>query len=238
MSPNPSPNPSPYPPFSPAEARAARARIGLTVHQVAAHMAQLGLDRGYGAVLAWESGAAAPTEPELFALADALWCPVAVLMARRPVTLREHRLARQFTPDRLALRIGMAPEAYALAEREHRWSGDDRQTLLLADALGMGPEEVRALVARTSELDRLLRQAVEGRWKQYVDPLARLAEADRAGVGRALRTLHQEYARFNERYLGHLVARSGDERLREVAADRAAWLRALPDRFRHLAAGG
>ncbi len=228
----------PTPPFSPVEARAARLRLGMTPAQVVAAMSQLGVDRPPEAVHAWEAGAVPPSEPELFALADALWCPVAVLMAVRPAALREHRLSRGFTAERLALRIGMDPDAYARAEAEHRWPGNDRQTLLLADALGLGSEELLDVLDRDNELVGLLRQAVEGRWKAHVTTLAHLAQADERRVARALKALHREYTRFDERYMGHLVARSGDARLREIAADRAAWLRALPDRFRSLTGTG
>ncbi|GAA0288744.1 helix-turn-helix transcriptional regulator [Streptomyces polychromogenes] len=224
------------PPFSPAEARAARLRLGMTPAQAAAAMAQLGLDRPPEAVQAWEAGTHAPSEPELLALADALWCPVAVLMAVRPATLREHRLARGFTAERLALRIGMDPYAYARAEAEHRWAGTDHQTLLLADALGLPSEDLLDLLDRDGELVGLLRQAVEGRWKAHAAHLAFLVQADERRVARALKALHREYTRFDERYMGHLVARNDDARLREIAAERAAWLRSLPDRFRSLTA--
>ncbi|MBT2439184.1 helix-turn-helix transcriptional regulator [Streptomyces sp. ISL-36] len=223
-----------HPPFSPDQARAARLRIGLTPDQVAAAMSQLGLHRPVEAVLAWESGAVAPSEAELFALADALWCPIPTLMALRPRSLREHRLARRFSAERLALRIGMDPHDYARAENDHRWSGTDRQTLLLADALDLEPEELLRVIGRAGELDGLLRQAVEGRWKQHTVPLARLVDAPERRVAQALRTLHQEYAHFNERYMGHLVARSDHARLREIATERAGWLHALSDRFLHL----
>ncbi|MFC8272064.1 hypothetical protein ACFUJR_05850 [Streptomyces sp. NPDC057271] len=53
-------------------------------------------------------------------------------------------------------------------------------------------------------------------------------------MAQALRTLHQEYAHFNERYMGHLVARSDDVRLKEIVTERAGWLHALSDRFLHL----
>ncbi|MEV7614289.1 helix-turn-helix transcriptional regulator [Streptomyces sp. NPDC089799] len=226
------------PPFSPTEARAARLRVGMSPDQVVAAMAQLGMDRPPEAVHAWESGTVAPSEIELFALADALWCPVQALMARVPSTLREHRLARQFTADRLAQRIGMDPYDYARAEAEHRWFGNDRQTLMLADALGMRVDDLLGLVERGAELVSLLHEAVEGRWKSYVAPLAELARADDRAVAQALRTLHREYSLFNERYMGHLVARSGDVRLKEIAVERARWLRDLPERFRLMAAHG
>lgn len=219
------------PPFSPAEAQAARLRIGLTHHHISAHMAQLGVRRPPEAVVAWESGAAAPSETELFALADALWCPVPVLMALIPRTLREHRLARQFTQERLAQRIGMDVQEYTNAEIVHRWTGTDHQTLLLADTLGLQPDELLRIIGHAAKLVDLLRQAVEGRWKAQLTALARIAGADERRVAHALRTLHQEHARFNERYMGHLVARSENARVKEVATERAQWLHALPDRF-------
>ncbi|MEV4946499.1 helix-turn-helix transcriptional regulator [Streptomyces sp. NPDC053755] len=227
-----------HPPFSPAQARAARLRIGLTPEQVTAALAQLGVRRPVDAVTAWESGAVAPSEGELFALADALWCPVPTLMALRPRSLREHRLARGLSAERLALRIGMPVPDYVRTEADHRWSGTDVQTVLLADALGLEPDELVRVIGRAGELDGLLRQAVEGRWKQHTASLARLVDAPERGVARALRTLHQEYARFGERYRGHLVARSDDARLKEIATERAGWLRALPDRFLHLVGHG
>ncbi|MEU0403061.1 transcriptional regulator [Streptomyces sp. NPDC006197] len=226
----------PTPPFSPAQARAARLRIGLTHEQVVVGMAQLGLYRSVEALVSWESGAVAPSEVELFALASALWCPVPVLMDLKPRSLREHRLARQFSAERLALRIGMDVHDYARAESDHRWSGTDRQALLLADALGLEPSELLRAIGQAGDLDGRLRQAVEGRWKQHATPLARLVGAPERTVARALRTLHQEYARFNERYMGHLVARSDSARLKEIATERTEWLHALSDRFLHLVA--
>ncbi|MFF7177215.1 transcriptional regulator [Streptomyces sp. NPDC008121] len=223
-----------HPPFSPAQARAARLRIGLTPEQVVAAMAQLGVRRPAEAVTAWESGTAPPSETELFALADAVWCPVPTLMAVRPRSLREHRLARRFSAERLALRIGMAASAYLRAETDHHWSGTDVQTVLLADALDLEPDELLRVIGRAGALDGLLRQAVEGRWKQHTTALARLVDAPERSVAEALRTLHQEYARFGERYRGHLVARSDDARLKEIAGERAGWLHALPDRFLRL----
>lgn len=223
-----------HPPFSPAQARAARLRIGLTPEQVTAAMGQLGVIRAVETPLWWEAGTVAPTESELFALADALWCPVPVLMDLQPRSLREHRLARQFTAERLARRIGMDPPTYTRAERDHRWQGTDRQTLMLAEALGLEPDRLLRVINQAGELDELLRQAVEGRWKQYTTPLARLAGVPERTTAKALRTLHQEYAAFHERYMGHLVARSDDARLKEIATERAAWLHTLADRFLRL----
>ncbi|WP_406368255.1 hypothetical protein [Streptomyces sp. NBC_01546] len=128
----------------------------------------------------------------------------------------------------------MDPYAYARAEAEHQWSGTDRQTVLLADALGLRSEDLLDLIGRGRELVDVLRQAVEGRWESQVASLAYLAQADERLVAHALRTLHGEYARFEERYMGPLVARNDHARLRDIATDRAAWLRALPERFRFL----
>ncbi|MFJ7069655.1 helix-turn-helix domain-containing protein [Streptomyces sp. NPDC101115] len=228
----------PHPPFSPAHARAARLRIGLTPEQVAAAMSQLGLHRTATAVLSWEQGTLAPSEPELFALSGALWCPVPELMALQPRSLREHRLARQFTADRLAERIGMDAPAYARAEQDHHWTGTSRQTLLLAEALGLEPDRLLRVIRRAGDLDALLRQAVEGRWKQHTAALARLVDAPERTVARALRTLHQEHGRFNEAYMGHVVARSDEARLREIATERAAWLYDLTRRFLALVGHG
>ncbi|MFD0142438.1 MULTISPECIES: hypothetical protein [unclassified Streptomyces] len=72
---------------------------------------------------------------------------------------------------------------------------------------------------------------MEGRWKQHTTSLARLVAAPEPRVAQVLRALHQEYARFNERYMGHLVARNDNARLRELATERAEWLHGLSDRF-------
>jgi len=222
------------PPFSPAEARAARHRMGMTIDQVSAAIAQLGIRQSPELVEAWESGARAPSEIQLFALADALWCPTPVLMAVRPRTLQEHRLARQLTRERLAHRLGMEPHVYARAETEHHWTGDEQQTRVLAEALGLQPDEVLDVIGQGTELIERLKQAIEGRWKSHVGPLADFLGADEKQVAYALRVLHQEYAQFAERYMGHLVARSGDTRLKEIATERARWLRRLPEHFREL----
>ncbi|MFE2839340.1 helix-turn-helix domain-containing protein [Streptomyces mirabilis] len=62
------------PPFSPVEAREARLRMGMTIEQVVGAMARLGVNLSPGLVEAWELGESAPSEIQLFALADALWC--------------------------------------------------------------------------------------------------------------------------------------------------------------------
>ncbi|MFG2298697.1 helix-turn-helix domain-containing protein [Streptomyces sp. NPDC048603] len=219
------------PPFSPAEARAARLRMGMTREQVATEMTQLGVWLRPQRVKAWELGTRVPSETELFALADVLWCPTPVLMSLRPRTLGHHRLPRQLTRERLAHRIGMEIHAYARAETERRRHGEERQTRALAWALGTTPEHLRETIGRIAEVIRLLAQAVESRWKSRLAPLAELAEVDKRRVQYALGVLRQEYTRITERYMGHVVAGSAEARLREIADERARWLTRLPEHF-------
>ncbi len=226
------------PPFSPAEARAARLDTGMTVDQVTVSIAQLGVDAPAWLVAAWEQGTHTPSETQLFALADALWCPMPTLMGRHPRTLYEHRLARQLTRERLAHRIGMESHTYAAAETENHWTGDEHLTRALAEALGLQPPELLRVIGRGTELVKRLRQAVEGRWKSHVETLADFVGLDPDRVAPALRLLHQEYAQFTERYMGHLVARTSDTKLREIATQRSQWLHRLPEHFWELVGEG
>ncbi|MET9431741.1 transcriptional regulator [Streptomyces sp. NPDC003036] len=218
-------------PFSPREARAARARMGLTTSQVAHSMAACGVPVHPDLIAAWEQGSHLPSEPHLFALADVLWCSATTLMGIEPRTLAEHRLARKLSVERLAHRIGMDPAAYRAAEAAHRWDGDIRQTRALVDALGLTLRQLVGLMGRDEELARHLRTAIEGRWKVHVAPVAEIVVVDETSVGDALRTMHTEFAEFSERYMGHLMARNGDARLKEVAAERSAFLHRLVDHF-------
>lgn len=61
--------------------------------------------------------------------------------------------------------------------------------------------------------------------------MVEIVAVDATSVGDALRTMHAEFSEFSERYMGHLVARNDDARLKEIAAERAAYLRSLVDRF-------
>ncbi len=89
-------------------------------------------------VHAWEAGEYRPTEDELFALADVLWCRAKDLMGiDSPRTLTEHRLVRQFSTDRLARSIGMDPAQYERAEETNSWSGDGQQTSALLRVLDL-----------------------------------------------------------------------------------------------------
>ncbi|MGW7363465.1 transcriptional regulator [Streptomyces sp. NPDC054841] len=217
--------------FSPTEARAARARMGLTTVQVAHAMAACGVPVHPELITAWEQGSHVPTEPQLFALADVLWCSSTELMGIEPRTLAEHRLARQLSAERLAYRVGMSAEDYLAAEAAQRWDGDSRQTRALVEALGLSLRKLVGIMGRVDELTGHLRSALDGRWKTHVAPVAEIVVVNETSVGDALRTMHAEFAEFNERYMGHVLARNDDARLKEVAAERSAYLRRLVDHF-------
>ncbi|MFD8326542.1 transcriptional regulator [Streptomyces lydicus] len=218
-------------PFSPAEARSARARVGLTTAQVAQSMTACGAPVRPELIDAWEYGSQAPTEGQLFVLADVLWCPPTTLMGIEPRTLAEHRMARQLSVERLSQLIGMDPAGYRAAESARQWSGDYRQTKALVEALGLSLRKLIGVMGRDEELSGHLRSAIEGRWKAHVAPVTEITTLNKTRVSDALRTMHAEFAEFSERYMGHLVARNADSRLKEIAAERSAYLRRLVDHF-------
>ncbi|MFF8312184.1 transcriptional regulator [Streptomyces lydicus] len=218
-------------PFSPAEARSARARVGLTTAQVAQSMTACGTPVRPELIDAWEYGSQAPTEAQLFVLADVLWCPPTTLMGIEPRTLAEHRMARQLSVERLSQLIGMDPAGYRAAESARQWSGDYRQTKALVEALGLSLRKLIGVMGRDEELSGHLRSAIEGRWKAHVAPVTEITTLNKTRVSDALRTMHAEFAEFSERYMGHLVARNADSRLKEIAAERSAYLRRLVDHF-------
>ncbi|MFJ3951980.1 transcriptional regulator [Streptomyces sp. Je 1-4] len=218
-------------PFSPAEARSARARVGLSTAQVAQAMTACGTPVRPELVEAWEYGSQLPTEPQLFVLADVLWCPPTALMGVEPRTLAEHRMARQMSVERLSQLIGMDPALYWAAESAQQWSGDYRQTKALVEALGLSLRKLIGVMGRDEELAGHLRAAIDGRWKTHVGPVTKITTLSKTRVGDALRTMHAEFAEFSERYMGHVVARNDDSRLKEVAAERSAYLRRLVDHF-------
>ncbi|WP_449485973.1 transcriptional regulator [Streptomyces avidinii] len=199
--------------------------------QVAASMTACGTPAHPEMVTAWEQGSHVPSDQHLFALADVLWCDTATLMGREPRTLTEFRLARKLRAERLAYRLGMDPSEYRAAESARRWHGDARQTRVLVEALGLSLRTLVGITGRVEELEEHLRSAVAGRWKVHVDAVVRIVAVDATSVGDALRTMHAEFAAFSERYMGHLVARNDDSRLKEIAAERAAYLRRLVDHF-------
>ncbi|MFD5143962.1 transcriptional regulator [Streptomyces sp. NPDC058401] len=205
--------------------------MGLTVTQVAASMASCGTPVDPELVLAWERGSHAPSDRHLFALADVLWCDTVTLMGTGPRTLVEFRLARRLGVEGLAHRLGMDPDEYREAESARQWHGDARQTRILVEALGLSLRKLTGITGRDGELEEHLRSAIAGRWKVHVDPVVEIVAVDATSVGDALRTMHGEFSEFSERYMGNLVARNDDSRLKEIAAERAAFLRRLPDRF-------
>ncbi len=60
--------------------------MGLTEAQVAHSMAACGAPVHPQLVLAWEQGLQVPSDRQLFALADALWCEATALMGIEPRT--------------------------------------------------------------------------------------------------------------------------------------------------------
>ncbi|WP_323183502.1 transcriptional regulator [Streptomyces sp. NBC_00091] len=198
---------------------------------MAAAMAACGSPVHPDLVTAWEQGSHRPCDQHLFALADVLWCDAATLMGTVPRTLTEFRLARRLGVERLAYRLGMDPSEYRAAEAAGQWHGDARQTRVLVEALGLSLRALTAITGRGEELEEHLRSAVAGRWKAHVDPVVEIVSVDPTSVGDALQTMHAELSAFSERYMGHLVARNDDARLKEIAAERSAYLRRLVDHF-------
>ncbi|MEU9038839.1 transcriptional regulator [Streptomyces sp. NPDC048352] len=205
--------------------------MGLSTAQVAAAMAACGSPVHPALVAAWEQGSHVPSDQHLFALADVLWCDAATLMGTAPRTLTEFRLARRLSVERLAYRLGMDPSDYLAAEATGQWYGDSWQTRVLVDALGLSLRALTTITGRDGELEEHLRSAVAGRWKAHVDPVVEIVAVDATSVGDALHTMHAELSAFSERYMGHLVARNDDARLKEIAAERSAYLRRLVDHF-------
>ncbi|MEU5093240.1 helix-turn-helix transcriptional regulator [Streptomyces sp. NPDC020996] len=108
-------------------------------------------------VAAWESGTHRPTEGELFALADVLWCRTIELMGiAQPRTLAELRLARQFTVARLARDIGMPVHDYARAEEKNEWPGNFLQTLALLHALNISFRQLEEVTVLCAPMDPAL----------------------------------------------------------------------------------
>ncbi|MFB7468586.1 XRE family transcriptional regulator [Streptomyces sp. NPDC056224] len=104
-------------------------------------------------VIAWESDAYRPTEQQLFALADVLWCNTNELMGiEKPRTLGQHRLARRFSVTVLAQSIGMDASEYVRAEERNRWAGSRRQTLHLLRALNISLHQLADATSQSHAL--------------------------------------------------------------------------------------
>ncbi|MEU5274986.1 helix-turn-helix transcriptional regulator [Streptomyces asoensis] len=123
----------------------------MTPQQVAEQLNACGAPADVALVHAWESGEHTPTETQLIALADVLWCRTTDLMGvEEPRTLGEHRLARQFTTAKLADSIGMDTAQYEQAEERRAWSGDERQTAALLRLLNLTPLQLAKAVERSA----------------------------------------------------------------------------------------
>ncbi|MFJ1703997.1 helix-turn-helix domain-containing protein [Kitasatospora sp. NPDC088346] len=186
------PVPAPVP-FSPAAARAHRAGLGLTPEQVVEGMAAHGVRLLPAHVIGWETGGIRPSEEEFIALSRALWCPPAQLMAARPASLRDFRLARELSQEQAARRIGVPAQTYERAEVSGRWTGDEEQTRALAHVLGLGLRSLVLVTHRREELDQLLRRVVQGRWQGQLKAVARLVPVDRELLAEVLAELQGEY---------------------------------------------
>ncbi|MGW1804665.1 XRE family transcriptional regulator [Streptomyces sp. NPDC002078] len=188
------------PPFNAPAARRLRAALGMGPEHVA-----YGLRASYGLpyvtpdlVIAWERGAAAPSHPELTALAGVLWCSPGELLGR-PQTLREHRIARAVAPEDVARAVDMDLRAYLRTEEGGQWRGNERQSAALAQVLDLALPDFVAVTGREAKLAELLHSAVTTRWQAYVRPVAKLAPVDRTVLEGVLRELHEDYQ-------GHMAA--------------------------------
>ncbi|GGY48253.1 DNA-binding protein [Streptomyces djakartensis] len=149
-------------------------------------------------VMAWERGAAAPSGPELTALAGVLWCSPGELIGR-PRTLREHRIARGLAPEDVARVVGHELHAYLHMEETDTWRGTDRQSAALAHLLGLRLPDLVTVTGRDARLGDLLRSAVMNRWQAHVRQVSKLVPLERHFLESALRALHQDYQ-------GHMAA--------------------------------
>ncbi|MFB7664707.1 helix-turn-helix domain-containing protein [Kitasatospora sp. NPDC056138] len=187
------PPPPPPVPFSPTAARSHRTGLGLTPEQVAEGMAAHGIRLLPAHVTGWESGGIRPSEEEFIALARVLWCPPVQLMGAPPGTLRDFRLARELGREQAARRIGMPLPAYERAESTGRWTGDEEQSRALAHVLGLGLRTLLAVTHREDDLDRRLRQCVDGRWQGQLKAIGRLLPVAPDILSSALSDLQNEY---------------------------------------------
>ncbi|MET9660409.1 helix-turn-helix transcriptional regulator [Streptomyces sp. NPDC006510] len=154
--------------------------------------AQYGLRVGTETVVAWERGLSSPSEYELTALAGVLWCsPGELLTAAR--TLREHRVAGELTVEELARLLGMTASAYLRMEESGRWRGNERQSAVLAEVLGLTAAGFVTVSGRDEELAEQLRGAVTTRWQAHLRPVAKLVPLERGFLQDVLEQLHADY---------------------------------------------
>ena len=188
------------PPFNAPAARRLRAALGRGPEHVA-----YGMRASYGLpyvtpdlVIAWERGAAAPSHPELTALAGVLWCSPGELLGR-PQTLREHRIARAVAPEDVARAVDMDLRTYLRMEESGQWRGNERQSAALARVLDLALPDFVAVTGREAKLAELLHSAVTTRWQAHVRPVAKLAPVDRSVLEAVLQELQEDYQ-------GHMAA--------------------------------
>ncbi|MEV8560678.1 XRE family transcriptional regulator [Streptomyces sp. NPDC051917] len=188
------------PPFNAPAARRLRAALGMGPEHVA-----YGMRASYGLpyvtpdlVIAWERGAAAPSHPELTALAGVLWCSPGELLGR-PQTLREHRIARAVAPEDVAHAVDMDLRTYLRMEESGQWRGNERQSAALARVLDLALPDFVAVTGREAKLAELLHSAVTTRWQAHVRPVAKLAPVDRSVLEAVLQELQEDYQ-------GHMAA--------------------------------
>ncbi|MEU6088180.1 helix-turn-helix transcriptional regulator [Streptomyces sp. NPDC047085] len=186
--------------FNAPAARRLRAALGMGPEHVA-----YGMRASYGLpyvtpdlVIAWERGAAAPSSPELTALAGVLWCSPGELLGR-PGTLREHRIARGVAPEDVARAVGVDLPGYLRMEESGQWKGNERQSAALAQVLDLALPDFVAVTGREAKLAELLHSAVTTRWQAYVRPVMRVAPLDRGVLEEVLQELAQDYQ-------GHMAA--------------------------------
>ncbi|MFB6992366.1 XRE family transcriptional regulator [Streptomyces sp. NPDC056178] len=154
--------------------------------------AQYGLRVSTETVVAWERGLTVPSEYELTALAGVLWCsPGELLTAAR--TLREHRVARELAAEELARLLGLSTSAYLRMEESGRWRGNERQSAVLSEVLGLTAAGFVAVSGREEDLAELLRGAVTTRWQAHVRSVARLVPLERGFLQDVMEQLHTEY---------------------------------------------
>ncbi|MEU9352603.1 helix-turn-helix transcriptional regulator [Streptomyces griseoloalbus] len=182
------------PPFNAPTARRLRTALGMGPDHVAHTLrASYGLPYVTPAlVAAWEHGTAAPSPPELTALAGALWCSPGELVGR-PRTLREHRVARGLAPEDVARSVGHELHAYLRMEETGRWRGTERQSAALARLLSLSPADVVTVTGREEGLAELLRSAATTRWQAYVRPVPKVVPLERRLVEGVLHRLHRDY---------------------------------------------
>nr|WP_199791491.1 helix-turn-helix domain-containing protein [Streptomyces sp. 142MFCol3.1] len=184
----------PPPPFNAPAARRLRAALGMGPEHVA-----YGMRASYGLpyvtpdlVTAWERGIAAPSSPELTALAGVLWCSQGELIGA-PRTLREHRIARGLAQDDVARAAGLELLAYQRMEESDAWRGNERQSTALAGILELSLPDFITVTGRGEKLADLLRSAMTTRWQAYVRPVGKTVPLDRHLLEAVLEKMHTDY---------------------------------------------